>query len=126
MYMHVPTYVFSYLHIYVCVLEFVISPSTVILFPGVTSAIFECLVNPSAIIPSWEVNTKRYYLDELFEGDLPGHNVSGTNITVSIPMNGTEYVCVIPRTPPTPTVFSDPAFLYIAGKLYFTYIYVFI
>ena len=60
----------------------------------------------------------RYGLDELFDGDLPGHIVTGSNITVSSPVNGTKYVCVIPLTPPNPTVFSDPAFLYIAGKLH--------
>ena len=60
----------------------------------------------------------RYGLDELQDGYLPGHNVTGSNITVSTPMNGTKYVCVIPLIPPNPTVMSDPAFLYIAGKLH--------
>ena len=121
--MYVCNYVCIFILEYLCVLEFVFPPSTVILFPGETSAIFECVINPSAIIISWEVNTARYGLDELFKGHLPGHNVSGTNITVSVPMNGTKYVCVIPAVPPNPTISSNPAFLYIASKLYFAYIY---
>ena len=100
------------------VLEFIIAPSTVILFPGEISAQFLCLINPSVIPVSWEVNGRRYGLNEIFDGDLPGHNVSGSNLTVSSPMNGTKYVCVIPATPPALPTFSDPAFLYIAGKLY--------
>ena len=70
------------------------------------------------LIVSWEVNGTRYGLDEIFDGDLPGHNVSGSDITVSTPMNGTKYVCVIPATPPVRPIFSDPAFLYIAGELH--------
>ena len=96
-------------------IEFVVSPTTVILFPGVTSAEFECVVDPSLLTVSWEVDGVRYGLDELFVGDLSGHNVTGSNITVSSPVNGTKYVCTIPLTPPNPTVMSDPAFLYIAG-----------
>ena len=92
-----------------------VSPTTVILFPGETNAVFECAVNPSVVINSWEVEGISYRLDELFDGDLPGHNVTGRNITVSTPVNGTKYVCVIPITPPNPTILSDPAFLYIAG-----------
>ena len=65
-----------------------------------------------------------YRLDQLFDGDLPGHNVTGRNITVSIPVNGTSYECVIPVTPPNPTIISDPAFLYIAGKLHNFTVYV--
>ena len=60
--------------------------------------------------------------DELFDGDLPGHNISGTNITVSMPMNGTKYVCVVPATPPNPTIMTEPAFLYIAGELYIYFV----
>ena len=96
-------------------IEFVISPTTVIIFPGETSAVFECVVTPSLIVISWQVHGIRYGLDELFDGDLPGHNVTGSNITVSVPVNGTKYLCVVPLTPPNPTILSDPAFLYIAG-----------
>ena len=67
---------------------------------------------------SWEVNGTRYGLDELFDGDLPGHNVSGSNITVSSPINSTKYVCLIPAIPPARPILSNPAFLYIAGELH--------
>ena len=64
----------------------------------------------------------RYGPDELFDGDLPGHNISGTNITVSMPMNGTKYVCVLPAIRPNPTIMTEPAFLYIAGELYIYFV----
>ena len=63
------------------------------------------------------MNGVSYTLAGLSNGDLPGHNASGTNIAVSVPVNGTEYVCVIPHVPPNPTTLSEPAYLYIAGKL---------
>ena len=96
-------------------IEFVITPTTIILFPGETSAIFECVINPSLIAVSWEVDGIRYGADELFDGDLPGHNATGSNITVLAPVNGTKYVCAIPAIPPNSVIKSDPAFLYIAG-----------
>ena len=99
-------------------------PTDVILFPGEATAVFECVIDPSIVVISWQVDGIRYGLDELFDGDLPGHNATGTNITVSIPVNGTSYVCVVPRTPPNPTIISDPAFLYIAGKLHNFTVYV--
>ena len=105
-------------------LEFVVSPTDVILFPGETSAEFECVIDPSVILISWEVDGIRYGLDQIFDGLLPGHNATESNITVSVPVNGTSYVCVIPRTPPNPTIISDPAFLYIAGKLHNFTVYV--
>ena len=99
-----------------CILEFAITPSTVTLFPGDTSAVFACQLS-SGIIPLWQVNGVSYTLTGLSNGELSGHSVSGTNIIVSVPMNGTEYVCVIPAVPPNPTILSNPAFLYIAGEL---------
>ena len=98
-------------------LEFIVSPTTVILFPWETSAVFECVVNPSIIVTSWEVNGTDYRLDMLFAGNLSGHNVSGRNITVSAPVNGTKYVCVIHVIPPKDPIKSDNVFLYIASKL---------
>jgi len=100
----------------VCILEFVISPTTVILYPGEGSAVFACQ-SSTDVIPLWQVNGVRYTLARLSHGDLPGHNASGTNITVSIPVNGTEYVCVIHTVSPNTTIMSQSAFLYIAGKL---------
>ena len=97
-------------------LEFAITPAGAILFPGDNSAVFACQANPPVAV-LWEVDGMTFRLDEIFDGGLPGHNVSGTNITVSVPVNGTRYVCVIPGIPPNPTIMSDPAFLYIAGKV---------
>lgn len=105
-------------------LEFLVSPTDVILFPGETTAVFECAIDTSITANAWQVDGINYRLDQLFDGDLPGHNVTGRNITVSIPVNGTSYECVIPVTPPNPTIISDPAFLYIAGKLHNFTVYV--
>ena len=80
---------------------------------------FNCVVNPSLLVIAWEVDGMRYGLDELLDGDLPGHISSGTNITVSGPVNGTKYVCVIPTVPPNPIIMSEPAFLYIASMKIF-------
>ena len=100
---------------YVCVhLEFVLSPTTVILYPGNTNAEFACRLSNGAL-PLWEVNGTRFTLEELSNGHLNGHSVIGTNITVSIPVNGTKYVCI---TPGDAAISSDPAFLYIAGELH--------
>jgi len=109
------------LFIYLSDLEFAISPVTVILFPGDTSAVFACEVNPPYTIPSWDIDGKSYRLDKLFDGDLPGHNASRSNVTVSSPVNGTRCQCVISQLPPTPPILSDPpAFLYIAGKFFYS------
>ena len=94
--------------------EFSITPTNVTLYPGDSGAVFYCVANPFVI--AWAINGRRYGLDELFAGDLPGHNVSGSNLTVSTPVHGTKYVCVIPQTPPTPSIMSDPAFLNIVGE----------
>ena len=120
---YICTYVYLYNYICIFYLEFVVSPTTVILFPGENSTVFLCKVNPSIIVVSWEVNGMSFRLDELVDGDLPGHNSSGSNITVSIPVNGTKYVCVIPATPPALPILSDPAFLYIAGKFAYNCMY---
>ena len=85
------------------------------MFLGDTNAVFYCLAPPFVL--AWEVNGERFGLDEINDGDLPGHSVSGSNLTVTAPVNGSKYVCVIPQIPPTPSVLSDPAFLYIAGEL---------
>ena len=111
--MYLRTYLICILLIFLY-LEFDLSPTTVILYLGDTSAVFACQLS-DGITPLWEVNGVRYTLDGLSNGDLSGHGVSGANVTVSVPVNGTKYVCIIPVTP---VISSDPAFLYIAGELY--------
>ena len=93
-----------------------IVPTTVIFFPGDTAAVFHCEVNPSIIAPAWEVDGVIYRLDQILNVELPGHNVNGTSIIVTAPVNDTEYVCVIPQA--TLSIRSYPAFLYISGKLW--------
>ena len=42
---------------------------------------------------AWLVNGSSYLHSELQDGDLPGHNVNGSNILItSIPMNNLRYV----------------------------------
>ena len=62
-----------------------------------------------------------YTINELFTGQLAGHNITGSSIVVEDIMmnddrNGSIYICVIPQIPPTPDIFSDPTILYIAGE----------
>ena len=42
----------------------------------------------------WRVNITDYRLVSLTNGELPGHNRTGTNILVNRPVNNTEYICV--------------------------------
>ena len=43
---------------------------------------------------AWVVNNVTYLLNQLRTGNLPGHNVNGSNILItSIPMNNSQYVC---------------------------------
>ena len=53
-------------------------------------------------------------LDDLIAGAEPGHNISGPNIVINVPMNDTEYICVSSALG-APSVRSPPGFLYIAG-----------
>ena len=62
-----------------------------------------------------------YTLNELFTGQLAGHNINGNNIIVEDIMmnddrNGSVYICILPQTPPTPDIESDPTILYVAGE----------
>ena len=42
----------------------------------------------------WWANGIAYLFNRLQNGDLPGHNVSGSNILItSNPMNNSQYVC---------------------------------
>ena len=43
---------------------------------------------------AWVVNHVTYLLNQLQNGNLPGHNVNGSNILItSNPMNNSQYVC---------------------------------
>ena len=54
-------------------------------------------------------------IGDLRAGIPEGHNLSGANIVINLPMNDTEYVC-ISSVLDTDDVTSPPAFLYIAGE----------
>ena len=87
-------------------------PQTVIYFPG--QGPIELVCNATEGLILWEVNGVRFLLFELRDGDLPNHSVNGTNIVINIPVNNTEYICIIPTTIDN-LIRSDPAFVYVAG-----------
>ena len=65
-------------------------PGVVIYHPGVTTQL-TCDVNPGV---GWIVNNVSYFVDQLRNGNIPGHNVNGSNILItSSPVNDSEYVC---------------------------------
>ena len=50
-----------------------------------------CDVSPGV---AWVVNNNSYLRSELRRGDLPGHNISGSNILImNNPMNNSQYAC---------------------------------
>ena len=50
-----------------------------------------CDVSPGV---GWRVNGDRYFVIDLRDGNLSGHNVNGSNILItSNPMNNSQYVC---------------------------------
>lgn len=99
-------------------------PSNVTYIPGRTPLPIELICNITGF-PSWRVNGSSHLVDDIFAGELNGHNVSQsqTNLLIIVPENDTEYVCVSSVVGTTP-VRSDPAFLYIAGEYACMYMYV--
>ena len=61
--------------------KFAISPTIVIPFPRDTNAVFPCQAS-NGVLLSWKVNEVRYTPEALSNGNLSGHSVNGTNITV--------------------------------------------
>ena len=50
-----------------------------------------CDVSPGV---AWVVNNVTYLLNQLRTGNIPGHNVNGSNILItSNPMNNSQYFC---------------------------------
>ena len=88
-------------------------PRNVTYLPGLTPLPIELTCNVNGF-PSWQVNGTAYRLDQLDDGILPGHNRTGTNILVNIPVNHTEYICVSQTNDGSDL--SDPAYIIIAGK----------
>ena len=65
-------------------------PGAVIYHNGV-SVELTCDVSPGV---AWVVNDTSYLRSELRRGDLPGHNITGSNILIiNNPMNNSHYAC---------------------------------
>ena len=68
--------------------------------------------------PTWNVtingDDREITPNTLAHNGLAGHDSSGPNILINVPVNNTRYICVSNEiNVGTP---SDPAFVYIAGK----------
>ena len=58
--------------------------------PGVTVEL-TCDISDGV---AWVVNNNSYLRRDLRRGDLPGHNISGSNILImNNPINNSQYVC---------------------------------
>ena len=94
-------------------------PNDVIYFPGQTPLPIELICNVTGY-PTWRVtingSTDEYTLNALLNGGLNGHNASGHNILINVPVNNSEYVCI--SNVGTNAIPSDPAFLFFTGKFY--------
>ena len=71
----------------------------------------------------WQINgsSSVFSLNDLFNGAVAGHNVSGRNIVVEDIMmndarNGSQYQCVIAQVPPNPDIVGNVTILYVAGE----------
>ena len=89
-------------------------PSNVTYIPGRSLLPIVLICNVTGF-PSWEVNGTAHTPGDLLAGNEPGHNASGANIVINIPMNDTEYIC-LSNILGARAARSPPAFLYIAGK----------
>ena len=95
-------------------------PTTTIAHPGDDVELVCNVTSQFTTFVLWIVNGNLFTRNQLFNGDLPGHNISGTNIlildiTLGDSRNGSEYYCVIPQG--IVDIESDRAFLYVAGEL---------
>ena len=79
-----------------------------------------CDVNGTEANTNWQINgsPSLISLSQLFNGAVPGHNVSGRNLIVEDIMmndvrNGSQYQCVVVATP---TLVGNLIILYVAGE----------
>ena len=93
-------------------IEILDGPSDFILVPPETEAVFSCNVGDGGL-PSWRINGTLFARTDQYP---VGHVLDGMYLNVTMPVNGSEYICVIIFLNGTADE-SDPAFLYIAGKL---------
>ena len=89
-------------------------------FPGQGNIELKC--NVTAGVPLWMVNGSAFTLSELADGELPGHNRTGTNIIIETPVNNTKYVCESLVSTDL-TIQSKATYVYIAGKFSIIVIY---
>ena len=73
----------------------------------------------------WRINgsSSLLSLNDLFNGAVAGHNISGSNIVIQDIMmndvrNGSQYRCEIPQVPPNPNIMGNVTILYVAGECY--------
>ena len=85
-------------------------PSTVILFPPETVAVFTCNIS-NETLPSWRINGFYYFRNDTYP---TGHVLGNLTLTVTMGGNGSEYNCFVNSF----GIQSDPAFLYYASKLF--------
>ena len=102
---------------YISVGAVIQGPSDVIYFPNQGPVELTCNISEGST--GWRVNNDRIYtLTEIRYGELTGHSASinETNLVVNVPTNNTQYNCASIRD--AGNIISDPAFLYIAGRLF--------
>ena len=106
------TYINFFLSVGVEILE---GPSDFIVIPPANEAVFTCNVSEGAL-PTWRINGIIYLRAQQYP---TGHVLDGIHLNVTMPANGSEYICLIIFLNGT-AVGSDPGFLLIAG-MYSTY-----
>ena len=100
---------------YISIGAIIQGPSDVIYFPNQRPVELTCNISEGST--GWLVNNDRIYtLTEIRSGDLTGHSINRTTLVVNVPTNNTKYNCVSIRD--DGNIISDPAFLYIAGRLF--------
>lgn len=89
------------------------SPTNFIYLPGQTPLpiTLTCDISPGA---GWRVNNQVYFISNLLMGSPQGHNVTGINIVIFTPMNGTRYACITGRAD------GDPYYIFVAGEYVYT------
>jgi len=93
--------------------EIIEGPSDVILIPPETVAVFSCNVTEGETL-LWRIDNQRFLLSDPLP---PGHVKDGSNLNVTMGVNGTQYNCfLIILSGGIFTIDSSPAFLFIAGK----------
>ena len=110
-------YTYTYMYIAGNIIE---GPSNVTYIPGRTPLPIVQICNVTGF-PGWRINGTLRSAVEFLAGIVYGHNISGANILINVPMNDTEYVCTS-NAVGVPAVVSPPAFLYIAGEYVYAHI----